>query len=76
MRCQPPAARALKPILLLVDILSRKAFFYMLSKKTQENILDALKIFKNEVGEIHGLEGDNEFSKNDINDFAMITILD
>ena len=38
----------------------------MLSKKIQENILDALKLFKNEVGEINGLEGDNEFSKTDI----------
>ena len=61
----------LKPILLLVDILSRKAFFYMLSKKTQENILDALKLFKNEVGEINGLEGDNEFSKTDIKQFCQ-----
>ena len=60
----------LQPILLLVDILSRKAFFYMLSKKTQENILDALKLFKSEVGEINGLEGDNEFSKTDIKQFC------
>ena len=43
-------SETLTPILLLVDILSRKAFFYMLSKKTQENILDALKLLKNEVG--------------------------
>ena len=60
----------MKPILLLVDILSRKAFFYGLSKKTRENILDALKLFKNEVGEINGLEGDNEFSKTDIKQFC------
>ena len=43
----------------------------MLSKNTQENILDALKLFKNEVGEINGLEGDNEFSKTDIKQFCI-----
>ena len=30
----------------------------MLTKKTQENLLDALKLFDIEVGEINGQEGD------------------
>jgi len=63
-------SETLTPILLLVDILSRKAFSYILSKKTQENLLDAIKMFKNEVGKINGLEGDNEFSQSNIKEFC------
>ena len=54
------------PILLLVDILSRKAWAYVLSKSKKEKraavSVKTLQEFKNEVGLIRGLEGDNEFS--------------
>ena len=54
------------PILLLVDILSRKAWAYVLTKSKQEKRADVsvktLENFKNEVGNINGLTGDNEFS--------------
>ena len=54
------------PILLLVDILSRKAWAYVLTKSKQEKRAEVsvktLKEFKNEVGQINGLTGDNEFS--------------
>ena len=63
-------SETLTPILLLVDILSRKAFLYILSKKRQENMLDAIKIFKNEVGEINRLQGDNEISKSNIKELC------
>ena len=53
------------PILLLVDILSRKAFAYVLPKSIKEKRGDTtvktLQEFKQSVGYIHGLEGDNEF---------------
>ena len=53
------------PILLLVDILSRKAFAYVLPKSIKEKRGDTtvktLEEFKKSVGYIHGLEGDNEF---------------
>ena len=53
------------PILLLVDILSRKAFAYVLPKSIKEKRGDTtvktLQEFKQLVGYIHGLEGDNEF---------------
>ena len=56
---------SLLPILLLVDILSRKAFAYVLPKSIKEKRGDitvkTLESFKNEVGHINGLEGDNEF---------------
>ena len=63
-------SETLTPILLLVDILSRKAFAYTLSKNTQDNILDTLNKFKNEVGEINFIEGDNEFNKTNIKEFC------
>ncbi len=54
------------PILLLVDILSRKAWAYVLTKSQQEKRADVsvktLHEFQAEVGFIKGLEGDNEFS--------------
>ena len=54
------------PILLLVDVLSRKAWAYVLTKSKKEKRADisvkTLEIFKNEVGNINGLTGDNEFS--------------
>ena len=56
---------SLLPILLLVDILSRKAYAYVLPKSIKEKrgaiTVKTLESFKNEVGHINGLEGDNEF---------------
>ena len=58
-------SETLIPILLLVDILSRKAFAYVLPKSIKEKRGDitvkTLEEFKSQVGYIHGLEGDNEF---------------
>jgi hypothetical protein len=62
------------PILLLVDILSRKAWAYVLTKSKKEKRADVsvatLKEFKDEVGFIKGLEGDNEFSRASIKKFC------
>jgi len=63
------------PVLLLVDILSRKAWAYVLSKSKKEKRAEVsvktLQSFKNEVGLIHGLEGDNEFSSAAIKKFCV-----
>ena len=62
------------PILLLVDILSRKAWAYVLTKSKQEKRAEVsvktLEEFKNEVGQINGLTGDNEFSSAAIREFC------
>ena len=62
------------PILLLVDILSRKAWAYVLTKSKQEKRADVsvktLQEFQAEVGFIKGLEGDNEFSSAAIKKFC------
>ena len=62
------------PILLLVDILSRKAWAYVLTKSKQEKRAEVnvatLKEFQKEVGNINGLEGDNEFSSGPIKKFC------
>jgi hypothetical protein len=62
------------PVLLLVDILSRKVCAYVLSKSKKEKRAEisfkTLQNFKNEVGLIHGLEGDNEFSSTAIKKFC------
>ena len=67
-------SETLMPILLLVDILSRKAFAYVLPKskkeKRSEVSVKTLEIFKNDVGYIHGLEGDNEFGSAAIKKFC------
>ncbi len=53
------------PISLFVDILSRKAWAYVLTKSTKEKraavSVKTIQEFK-DVGLIRGLEGDNEFS--------------
>ncbi len=53
------------PILLLVDILSSKAWAYVLTKSKKQKRAEAsvkiLQEFKDVVGLIKGLEGDNEF---------------
>ena len=65
---------ALIPILLLVDILSRKAWAYVLTKSKKEKRAEVsvktLEDFKNEVGKINGLTGDNEFSSAAIRKFC------
>jgi hypothetical protein len=62
------------PILLLVDVLSRKAWAYVLTKSKKEKRADisvkTLENFKNEVGSINGLTGDNEFSSAAIRKFC------
>ena len=62
------------PILLLVDILSRKAWAYVLTKSKKEKRAEVnvatLKEFQKEVGNINGLEGDNEFSSGPIKKFC------
>jgi hypothetical protein len=53
-------------ILLLLDILSCKAWEYVLAKSKKAKRADVsvatLEGFKDEVGIIKGLEGENEFS--------------
>ena len=62
------------PILLLVDILSRKAWAYVLTKSKKAKRADVsvktLQEFQAEVGFIKGLEGDNEFSSAAIKKFC------
>ncbi len=68
------------PILLQVDILSRKAWAYVLTKSKKEKraavSVKTLQEFKNEVGLIKVLVGDNEFSSTVIEKIVMIMILD
>ena len=65
---------SLLPILLLVDILSRKAWAYVLTKSKKEKRAEVnvstLKKFQEEVGNINGIEGDNEFSSGPIKKFC------
>ena len=67
-------SETLIPILLLVDILSRKAWAYVLTKskkkKRAEVSVKTIQEFKDEVGLIRGLEGDNEFSSAPIKKFC------
>ncbi len=67
-------SEALIPILLLVDILSRKAFSFVLPKSIKEKRGDitvkTLEEFKSQVGYIHGLEGDNEFGNAAVKKFC------
>ena len=51
-----------KNILLIVDIQSRKAWAYVISSTSGENILNAYKKFESEVDIINAIEGDNQFS--------------
>ena len=65
------------PILLFVDILSRKAWAYVLTKSQKEKSSVAkLKEFQSEVGNINGLEGDNKFQAHQLEHFVKIMILD
>jgi hypothetical protein len=57
-----PVGTSLKNILLIVDIQSRKAWAYVISSTSGENILNAYKKFESEVDIINAIEGDNQFS--------------
>ena len=50
------------PILLFVDILSRKLFAFVLSKNTGDNILNCIEQLDHEVKGINSFIGDNEFN--------------
>ena len=67
------------PILLFVDILSRKAFAYILNKSKDttrgENILEYIEKLIKEVGGINSLIGDNEFSNKIINYYYSMRCL-
>ena len=69
----------LTSILLLVDILSRKAWACVLTKSKQEKRAEvnvaALKEFQKELGDVNGLEGYNEFSSRQIKSFVKRTTL-
>ena len=58
------------PILLFVNILSRKAFGYVLNKSRGENILEYIEKLNKEVGGINSLIGDNEFSNKIITEYC------
>ena len=68
-------SETLIPILLFVDILSRKAWAYVLTKskkkKRAEVSVKTIQEFKDEVGLIRGLEGDKEFSSAPIRKFIL-----
>ena len=57
-----PIGENFKNILLIVDIQSRKAWAYVISSTSGENILNAYKKFESEVDIINAIEGDNQFS--------------
>ena len=57
-----PVGTSFKNILLIVDIQSRKAWAYVISSTSGENILTAYKKFVSEVDIINGIEADNQFS--------------
>ena len=57
-----PVGTSFKNILLIVDIQSRKAWAYVISTTSGENILNAYKKFESEVDIINAIEGDNQFS--------------
>jgi len=64
-----PIGDSYKNILLLVDIMSRKAWAYVLPSMSWDNILNKYKEFLSEVGNINGIEGDNQFSFKSFVDF-------
>ena len=54
--------QSLKPFLLLVDIMSRKAFCYSIpGEKNMTKIITAYNKFLQEVDYVNGVEGDGEF---------------
>ena len=57
-----PVGESFKNVLLIVDIQSRKAWAYVISSTSGENILNAYKKFESEVDIINAIEGDNQIS--------------
>ena len=64
----------LTPILLFVDILSRKLWAFVLPKNKDttrgENILECIEKINKEVGGINAITGDNEFGNKIITDYC------
>jgi hypothetical protein len=55
--------QTLKPFLLLIDIMSRKAFCYPISGyKNMTKIVTAYKKFLSQVDRVEAIEGDSEFA--------------
>ena len=52
-----PVGNTFKNILLIIDIQSRKAWAYVISSTSGENILNAYKKFESEVDIINAIEG-------------------
>lgn len=55
--------KGFRKLLVFVDILTNKAFVYPMKGNTKEDILNAFQEFKDDVGFIFGIQGDDEFSK-------------
>jgi len=53
--------KGISRFLLLVDILSRKAFAYPLKSGTIENVLEVYKAFLSEIKDVNSITGDNFF---------------
>ncbi len=67
-----PISENFKYVLLIIDIQFRKAWAYLLSSGscgTGENILEHIKQFLSEVGQINSVEGDNQFSFKTIQEY-------
>jgi hypothetical protein len=66
--------------IIFVDILSSKVWAFVLTKNKKEMRAEVsvktIQEFKDEVGLLRGLDGNNEFSSAPINFFCEIMILD
>jgi hypothetical protein len=65
-----PIGKTLKNVLLIVDIQSCKAWAYVISTSSGENILVVYKKFIFEVGQINSDEGDNQFSSKAFQEYS------
>jgi hypothetical protein len=54
--------------LLMVDILSRKAFVHPMNNKNLESIIQGLKTLLQKIGKVNGIESDDEFNKQSVKD--------
>ena len=65
--------------LLLVDVLSRRAFAYVLKSGQMRDVLDAYGLFLDDVSDVHSVTGDNFFNNrqfklmNNTNDIKLYT---
>lgn len=58
-------------LLVIIDILSRKAFVYPMKTKTMREIMENVEKFESKVvGGINNLSGDDEFNKKELLDWA------